>query len=214
MVCFILPDRCEFDLWNYCVCASLTAVSSQLMTSSETTLKQRCPLEGHQLFSTHITQLQQCRKAKASEQNSGFCSGFSPSDLPPVLADKSASGHLQEAPVCSVEVGSLFSMQSTFLPLPVQVSPLPVLSPQIILTLFLTLHPPSPTSAVWNSLLSVSHVNPPTASKLYSKNLSPVTSQLSWFLSSSVIFMWSFILMEISPRKLGMCHQLPFSHVF
>lgn len=73
---------------------------------------------------------------------------------------------------------------------------------------------PSPTSAVWNSLLSVSHINPPTASKLPSKNLSPVTSQLSWFLSSSVIFMWSFILMEISPRKLGMCHQLPFSHVF
>lgn len=88
-----------------------------------------------------------------SEQNSVFCSVFSLADLPSVVADKSASGHMQEAPICSVEVESLFSMQSTFLPLPVQLSPLPMLSFQIILTLFITLHPPSPTSAVWNSPL-------------------------------------------------------------
>lgn len=150
---FILPDRSEFALWYYCVCASITALYSQLMTSNETTLKQRCPLKGHQLFSIHITQLYEHRKAEASEQNSGFCSVFPPAVLPSVVADKSASGHVQEAPVCSVEVGSLLSMQSTFLPLPVQLSPLPVLSLQIILTLFITLHPPSPTSAVCNSPL-------------------------------------------------------------
>lgn len=150
VACVILPDRSEFDLWYYCVCASITAL---LMTSSETTLKQRCPWKGHQLFSIHVKQLYQCRKAEVSEQNSGFCSVFSPTDLPSVVADKSASGHVQEAPVCSVEVGSLLSMQSTFLPLPVQLSAVPVLSLQIILTLFIALHPLSPTSAVWNSPL-------------------------------------------------------------
>lgn len=35
VVCFILPDRSEFDLWYYCVCASITAVYSQLMTRAE-----------------------------------------------------------------------------------------------------------------------------------------------------------------------------------
>lgn len=93
-VCFILPHRSEFDLWNYCVCFSHSCV--QLLTSSETTLEQRCPLEGHQLCSTHIPQLQQRRKAKVPEQNSGFCSGFSPSDLPAVPADKSALGTCRE----------------------------------------------------------------------------------------------------------------------
>lgn len=34
VVCFILPDGSEFDLW-YCVCASITAVYSQLMTRAE-----------------------------------------------------------------------------------------------------------------------------------------------------------------------------------
>lgn len=214
VVCFILPDRSEFYLWNYCVCASITALYSQLMISSETTLKHRCPLKGHQLFFIHVTHLQQRRKAKVSQQNSGFCSVFSPSALPSVVADKSASGHIQEAPVCSVQAGSLFSMQSTFLPLPVQLSPLPVLSPQIILTLFITLHPPSPTSAVWNSPLICQPRQSSNCFQTFFKK--PLSCHFSapWFLSSSVIFMWSFILMEISPRKLGMCHQLPFSHVF
>lgn len=76
------------------VCASITAVHRPLMTSSEITLKQSCPWKGHQLFCIHITQLQQCRKAEVSEQNSLFCSVFSPTDLPSMVAGTSASGHM------------------------------------------------------------------------------------------------------------------------
>lgn len=58
--------------------------------------------------------------------------------------DKSASGHMHEAPVCSVEVGSLFSVQNMFLILPAQLSPLSVLSLQITLTLVIKLIPHLP----------------------------------------------------------------------
>lgn len=131
-----------------------------------------------------------------------------------VVADKSASGHMQEAPVCSVEVGSLFSMQSTFLPLPVQLSPLPGLSLQIILTLFITLHPSSPTSAVWKSPLICQPRQSSNCFQTFFKK--PLSCHFLAFVISFLlcVFMWSFILMEISPRKLGMGHQLPFSHVF
>lgn len=74
-------------------------------------------------------------------------------DPPSVVADKPAPGHTQEAPVSSAEVGSLFSMQNTILVLPAQLSPLSILSLQIILTLFIKKHPPSPTPAAWNSPL-------------------------------------------------------------
>lgn len=61
---------------------------------------------------------------------------FSSMDLPSVMiADKSASGQMQEAPICSVEVGLLFSMQNMFLILLSHLSLLSMLSLQTILQL-------------------------------------------------------------------------------
>lgn len=58
---------------------------------------------------------------------------FYSTDLPSVLPDKSASGHMQEAPVCPVEVMSLLSMQNMFLSLPAHLSLLSKLSLQFTL---------------------------------------------------------------------------------
>lgn len=58
---------------------------------------------------------------------------FSSMDLPSVVADKSASGQMQEAPICSVEVG--FSMRNMFLILLSHLSLLSMLSLQTILQL-------------------------------------------------------------------------------
>lgn len=103
----------------------------------------------------------------------------------------------QETPICSVDTGSVFSMQSTFPFLPGHLSTL-YLTPSDYLT---TTHKKSipdclPLLPVI-ALLSVSYISPSTACELSSK-----PSLFSSFLFF-VTVMWWFDLMEISPQKTG-----------
>lgn len=120
---------------------------------------------------------------------------------------------MEEAPVCSVEAGPLFSMQTCFSFSQVHLSLLSMLSLQIILTLFIKKHPLiTYLCCLEQPSYLVSHINPPTASKPSSKN-----SRHSLALLVSFLLCHFDVVIQLNgnfPQKTGYVPLVTFFHTY